>query len=152
MQKMQTFVTNVDGVCLSVCPLVCLSRQLNWLGFTVWGSFVAALQITLASCYSMNVRIYVEVVLLLSVFSTADVMGSRSRGHEQRLHACGFDFDLELSRLKLNKLFTLDGNIRTHRFQVSCAPLPMSARPGATVSFRLHSEQWFLTFFTAGIP
>jgi len=29
----------------------------------------------------------------------------------------------------------------THRFQVSCAHLPMPARPGATVSFRLHPER-----------
>jgi len=29
----------------------------------------------------------------------------------------------------------------THRFQVSCAHLPVPARPGATVSFRLHPER-----------
>jgi len=37
--------------------------------------------------------------------------------------------------------FTLAAVSGTHRFQVSCAHLPMLVGPGATVSFRLHPER-----------
>jgi len=36
---------------------------------------------------------------------------------------------------------TLAAVCGTHRFQVSCARLPIPAQPGATVSFRLHPER-----------
>jgi len=45
MHEMQTIVTNVHGVCLSVRLSVCLSvcHAGAQLGFTVWGSFGAAI-------------------------------------------------------------------------------------------------------------
>jgi len=53
--ELQTIVTDVRGVCLSVCPSVCLSRRLHELDFTVPGHSVQPSPITLASCYQLHI-------------------------------------------------------------------------------------------------
>jgi len=56
MHEIQTIVIDVRDVCLSVYPSVCLSRQLNKLGFTVRGSFGAVFAKLLWSLVSSRAR------------------------------------------------------------------------------------------------